>query len=105
MLGFSLVQNGKLLKQIVLPSMSRNYVWTTIQDSIMSKRMTINLPDDLANQLAEVAAKEEVTQLEILRKALSYYLFMGRKVADGYQIRLIHSSVKVPPADHVDMPF
>ena len=59
----------------------------------MKTRMTIELPDTTATKLAELAAEEDRTKVEIIRRAIALYAKLRQRGEDGV-------SVNTPEGSH-----
>ena len=59
----------------------------------MKTRMTIELPDTTAAKLAELAAEEDRTKVEIIRRAIALYAKLHQRDGDSV-------SVNTPEGSH-----
>lgn len=53
------------------------------------KRMTITLPDEVAEALEDLSADQDRTQVEVLRHAISTAAFLRKKLKAGYDLQLV----------------
>jgi len=62
----------------------------------MSTRLSININDETAAALKELAAKRGLTVTEVVRRAVSVYKFVEDEVGDGGKtLQLVDSNDKV----------
>ena len=55
----------------------------------MATRLNLNISDDISATLRGLAAAEDTTMTDILRRALSVYKFLHDQTRDGKTIQLL----------------
>lgn len=63
-------------------------------------RLSVNINDEVADALRSLAAQNDTTVTEIVRRSVSYYHFFREQRADGKHIEVVDGSRR----SRVDLP-